>query len=188
MLALWIIIFIGLVRSSDETIYSCDSNASCGCSINPAVVNRVVNGEEARKSTWSWAVSISIRGNLCGGSILTESWIITAAHCVDGIQQESEVIVYAGSNLIFGGNHSRTASQIIIHPDYTTTMKTLENDIALIRLSSPFDMSDPQLKKICLPTASSQIIGNGQLYEWPVPGTTVNIFFSSKKHSKVFSR
>ena len=186
MLALWIIIFTGFVRSSDETIYSCDPNASCGCSMNPSVVTRIVNGEEAGKSTWSWAVSISIRGSPCGGSILTESWIITAAHCVDG-EQASDVVVFAGSNLMFGGNQSRIASHIIIHPNYTITNKIVENDIALIKLSSPFDMSDPQLKKICLPSDSSPImIDNEMRYEWPVPGTTVNIFFSSKNIPNFF--
>jgi hypothetical protein len=82
MIILYTVFLLLLVPTSHPYSYSCDSNASCGCSSNPASVTRIVGGESAATNTWGWAVSLSLRGtSLCGGSVLSSSWIITAAHC-----------------------------------------------------------------------------------------------------------
>ncbi|CAF0944603.1 unnamed protein product [Rotaria sordida] len=150
-----------IVQPSYQYTYSCNSSASCGCSSNSAAVTRIVGGESAGTSTWGWAVSISIRGtSLCGGAILSSSWIITAAHCVSGISA-SQVTVYAGSNTRYSGQ-SRVASSITVHPSYVNTTKV--NDIALIRLSTPLTMSSSTVKIICIPSVSSATL---LASEWP---------------------
>ncbi|CAF1407794.1 unnamed protein product [Rotaria sordida] len=148
-----------IVQPSYQYNYSCNSSASCGCSSNSAAVTRIVGGESAGTSTWGWAVSISIRGtSLCGGAILSSSWIITAAHCVSGISA-SQVTVYAGSNTRYSGQ-SRVASSITVHPSYVNTTKV--NDIALIRLSTPLTMSSSTVKIICIPYVSSATLLAGE--------------------------
>ncbi|CAF4850517.1 unnamed protein product, partial [Rotaria sp. Silwood1] len=80
-----VLLFV-IIQPSYQYVYSCNSTVACGCSSNAASVTRIVGGESAGTSTWGWAVSISISGtSLCGGAILSSSWIITAAHCVNGI-------------------------------------------------------------------------------------------------------
>ncbi|CAF5166113.1 unnamed protein product, partial [Rotaria magnacalcarata] len=64
-----ILILLSNIRSSHQAVYSCSSNALCGCSTNSATVTRIVGGENAAPATWSWAVSLRIgTGTLCGGS------------------------------------------------------------------------------------------------------------------------
>jgi len=46
--------------------------------------NRIVGGLNARKNNWPFIVSINLHGSSCGGSILNDKWIITAAHCCEG--------------------------------------------------------------------------------------------------------
>lgn len=47
--------------------------------------NRIVGGNAALPGEWPWQVSLHIRRtHLCGGSIVTPEWIVTAAHCVEG--------------------------------------------------------------------------------------------------------
>ena len=153
---------------SSSTIYSCNSQAACGCSSNAVSVNRIVGGENATKAAWGWVASIAIGGTyLCGGSILSKSWIITAAHCVSGVVP-SQVTVYVGSTLRWSGTQSQVAAEIVVHSGYNSA--TFTNDIALIRLASPLTMPDPDIAPICVPSVSAQTLSST---EWPKAGTSV---------------
>ncbi|CAF3748788.1 unnamed protein product [Rotaria sp. Silwood1] len=161
-----VLLFV-IIQPSFQYVYSCNSTVACGCSSNAASVTRIVGGESAGTSTWGWAVSISISGtSLCGGAILSSSWIITAAHCVNRISP-SQVYVYAGSNTRFSGQ-SRVASSITVHPSYVSSTKV--NDIALIRLGTALTMSSSTVSKICIPSVSSTTLSAG---EWPSAGLAV---------------
>ncbi|CAF3621566.1 unnamed protein product [Rotaria sordida] len=168
MILFCMLIFLCIVQSSAQAVYTCNSNASCGCSTNSTTVNRIINGETAEATAWSWTVSLLIEFSyFCGGSILSDSWIITAAHCMEKVKP-SDVIVYAGSNIRFTGSQSRKPSRIVVHPNYDSSAYT--NDIALIELSFPLNMMDSSIHTLCLPSVHSSILANG---EWPVPNTTV---------------
>jgi trypsin len=180
------IILLGIVRSSHQTIYSCNAAASCGCSTQPVSITRIVGGENAGTATWGWAVSISI-GNtyLCGGSIISSSWVITAAHCVTGYAA-SQITVYAGSITRFSGTQTRVGSKLIVHASYNPN--TYVNDIALLKLTTPLSMSDVHVSTICLPSVSAATLSAG---EWPPVGTSVSYsspsFILDDVHFQYFS-
>lgn len=149
------------VQRSFQVVYSCNTTAACGCSLNTASVTRIVGGELAGTSTWGWAVSIRLgSGGLCGGAIISSQWILTAAHCVTSYSA-SQVTVYAGSNTMWSGQ-SRSVSSITRHPSYSSS--TNRNDIALLQLSSALNMADPNVKIACIPSVSSSVLSAG---EWP---------------------
>ena len=151
-----------------SVIYSCNSSVACGCSTSAAMVTRIIGGENAVSNSWGWAVSLSIDERiLCGGTIISSSWIITAAHCVEGMQPD-QVIVSAATNVLYGLNQWGYGLSIIRHPRYSNY--TFENDIALIQVSPPFNMSDPGIAKICLPMATEQ--------DFPAINSTVYRFLS----------
>lgn len=166
----WFVLLIMFVALSDQTKYLCDPNSQCGCSTKPASIARIVNGENAVVGSWGWMVSLNIDdgSNLCGGSILSSSWIITAAHCVDFISASS-LIIYAGSNNMWSGTQNRTVTRFIKHPNYQRGR--WNNDLALLELSSPLDLDDPALATICIPSISSEILKNS---EWPEVNTNVS--------------
>lgn len=169
MLFYMVLLFIS-ISSSFEVTYPCNPSDTCGCSRSPASLARIVGGETASSGTWGWIVSISIANNyLCGGSIISSSWVITAAHCVNGFRA-SQVTIYAGSTVKYTSTQIRVASQIIVHSSFT--LSTYENDIALLQLGSPLNMSDPYVSSICLPTINSTILSTT---EWPTANTTVSI-------------
>jgi secreted trypsin-like serine protease len=169
MLWLSVIILLSTIRSSHQTNYSCSASASCGCSSNSAIVTRIIGGQNASPATWGWAVSISIANTyLCGGSIISSSWVITAAHCVNGVSA-SQVTIYAGSITRFSGTQTRTGSYVIVNPNYNSQLYTY--DIALVLLDSPLDMNDPDVSLICLPSVSAATLAAG---EWPAPNTSVS--------------
>ncbi|CAF2182438.1 unnamed protein product [Rotaria magnacalcarata] len=168
MLQVLIFTLLSIARQSSQTVYTCNKNVSCGCSTSSVSISRIVGGENASSGAWSWAVSIRIgTGSLCGGSIISSSWVITAAHCVEYFT-ESDFIVYAGSNARWSGSQNRTVSKVIPHANFNPS--TYEYDIALLQLSSPLNMSDPALSKICLPNVTQATLSAG---EWPSSGTSV---------------
>ncbi|UJR17501.1 hypothetical protein I4U23_004396 [Adineta vaga] len=137
-----------------HTNYLCDSTAKCGCSHKSPVLKRIISRELNTESYWRWVVSIKhVNQFTCGGSILSNSWILTSATCVNIIPPQY-LSISAGSNNIQFGKQIRSAAKIIIHPKFNSTDNT--NDIALIHLETPLDMDDLSVASICLPSQTSK--------------------------------
>ncbi|CAF4514934.1 unnamed protein product [Rotaria sp. Silwood1] len=136
------------------TLYLCNPNATCGCSTSFTLVTRIVGGENAARQSWSWAVSLRSYGeHICGGTILSPSFIITAAHCVENITDLANITILAGSLSLNASSDDssqiRSIAQLYKHPNYDSS--SLANDVALLRMSSPLNMTYRNIKPICLP-------------------------------------
>ena len=70
-----------------------------GCGNRPPS-SRVVNGQDAAPHSWPWQISLRVRGgHICGGSLIRDNWIVTAAHCVDSNPNPSGYTVVVGKAL-----------------------------------------------------------------------------------------
>ena len=96
---------------------------------------RVVGGEEAVGQSWPWQVAILIeKDSLCGGSVLSERWVLTAAHCIK-TQNPSDYVVIEGTKRLSEKNGRPLAvKRVIRHEAYVGQGA---NDIALIELATP---------------------------------------------------
>jgi secreted trypsin-like serine protease len=155
VLALLAIVFVLIAQCQSTTIYKCNNETNaCGCSRRPHISLKIHGGQSALFSNWDWMVSMrDLNHHFCGGSILNEWYIITAAHCFKNRTNiTSSMTVCAGTFRLSDPCHQRrTMHSVIIHPLYNKT--TIENDIALVRLTTPLDFSDHSLTPICLPSA-----------------------------------
>ncbi|XP_075053381.1 transmembrane protease serine 2 [Mixophyes fleayi] len=124
----------------------------CGTSTKGVVTNRIVGGSIALTGDWPWQVSLQIKqSHVCGGSIITPDWILTAAHCVEGnYAYAGQWSVYAGSTVKSDGV-IYYVERVLSHPDYNT--QTKNNDIALMKLKTSITFTPTTIKPVCLPNA-----------------------------------
>uniref|UniRef100_A0A8C6TNX8 Peptidase S1 domain-containing protein n=1 Tax=Neogobius melanostomus TaxID=47308 RepID=A0A8C6TNX8_9GOBI len=109
---------------------------------------RIVGGAEASPGSWPWIVSLSYGINpYCGGSLINELWVLTAAHCIDPPGQASTLTMFK-SRLKTNNTVSRDIDSVWCHPEFNQTGE-LENDICLLKLSAPVAFTE-HIRPICL--------------------------------------
>ncbi|XP_047471071.1 trypsin-like isoform X2 [Penaeus chinensis] len=98
--------------------------------------DRIVGGEPVNEGDLKWQVSIqqkrgsNTQAHFCGGSLIADSWVVTAAHCTKGIDYSHVVVVTGAWDLKQGGNEYEVEK--VICSDYNDI--TLKDDIALLKL------------------------------------------------------
>ncbi|XP_061079273.1 serine protease 27-like isoform X1 [Conger conger] len=122
----------------------------CG---RPLLENRIVGGIDAIDGAWPWQVDVQDikHGHVCGGSLLTQEWVLSAAHCFPDPSDVSSYILYMGRYQLNGFNQfevSSGVSQVVVPPGYSDPQQG--RDVALVRLASPVTWSD-HILPICLP-------------------------------------
>ncbi|KAK7883029.1 hypothetical protein WMY93_029203 [Mugilogobius chulae] len=138
----------------------CDDGSdeeNCDCGQSAFKTTRIVGGENATPGEFPWQVSLQVKkyGHLCGASIISSRWLVTAAHCVqdnskDRFSKPETWEAYLGLHEQGKDNGvKRNLKQIIPHPYYNDY--TYDNDIALMELQSPVTFTD-YIKPICLPS------------------------------------
>lgn len=105
---------------------------------------KVVGGHQAPKGAYPWMTALLMRGQtavngqFCGGALIHPQWVLSAAHCVEGMSASSLDVLVGGHDLRSSADGTRVAvSQIVIHPRFNTVKGALVNDFALLKLSQP---------------------------------------------------
>ena len=126
----------------------------------PATNPLIVGGEPVPDiADTPWQVALvsggAARNQFCGGSLVAETWVLTAAHCVDNFAVDmnpARLEVVAGTLEYASGGEQIGVTEIVVHPNWNDD--TMDHDAALLRLASPAtlgpaDRADGRRRRRC---------------------------------------
>ncbi|MFI6663064.1 serine protease [Streptomyces sp. NPDC050523] len=126
-------------------------SAVVGLTVAPA--HAVVTGQDAPPGDFPYMVSVRGSSHECGGVIISDQWVLTAAQCVDG-RSASDLSVRAGTDEHAAGGIDFTVTQVVKHPDYDSGSH--DYDIGLIKISGEFALGIRNVDKVALPASDTQ--------------------------------
>lgn len=136
----------------------------------------IVNGSGATIQDAPWQVALmkseasadASSEQFCGGSVLSATWVVTAAHCVDTVRNPDEMWILAGTATLppkRDPSVTRYAvDAILINPSWQEAQSN--NDVALLRLSSPLPLNGVTIAPIAIPSVATPGFA-----DWPAEGT-----------------
>lgn len=180
------LLLVGVLTTS--FIYSCKKVGEADEKIQiKQKKEAIIGGDPVGITRVPHQVRINIPNASGGGVVLSKDWIVTAAHVVYGLSA-SQVNVVSGTTdvtLYPASRQDRTADQIIIHSDYSTSGRL--NDIALIHLSTPLTLNESTASIAyatdgnidITTTTGGYVSGWGVIADnpYPNPDTRTNVLF-----------
>lgn len=141
------------------------SQSTCGQTNTSHI--RIVGGNPADLGAWPWMTALGYRDLnrpnrelqwLCGGALISDRYVLTAAHCTVGIGNRKLAVAHLGDlNLDNNVNDGAApidvpVARVLIHERYNAQEYT--NDIAVLKLENKVNFNK-FIQPICLPTLSN---------------------------------
>ncbi|XP_014474151.1 PREDICTED: coagulation factor IX-like [Dinoponera quadriceps] len=117
-----------------------DSQKACG-----DAPEAIVGGNFAKEGQFKHQISIQVnKEHICGGTIISPTHIVTAAHCVDNPKYRKGMTIVTGT-IKWATGQTHNIKCIRMHPGYTGKKEDAwKNDIAVITLTQPITFNNVQ--------------------------------------------
>jgi trypsin len=125
---------IGAASGHTQELFDCKERNAAG---KFTVQSRIVGGQDTNIDDVPWQVVVYPGQYLCGGSIISPSWVLTAAHCIAGYAPNDVFVGYGSSNR--SDMQMVAVATTFVHEKWNEKASQ-GNDIALIKLASPLPL------------------------------------------------
>ncbi|XP_055968959.1 neutrophil elastase [Sorex fumeus] len=100
----------------------------------PALASEIVGGRAARPHAWPFMASLQRNGgHFCGATLIARNFVMSAAHCVNGLNYQSVQVVLGAHNLMRREPTRQTFRvQRVFENGYNPN--NLQNDIVILQL------------------------------------------------------
>ncbi|XP_062457605.1 ovochymase-1 [Rhea pennata] len=119
---------------------------------------RLSGGEEACPHCWPWHGALKLLGDYqCDGVVVSPTWLLTAAHCVQLSNKPLHWTVAVGDHdraLRESTEQMRRVKTIMVHPNFDIV--SYDSDIALVQLDAPLEYS-AAVRSVCLPNSTEPL-------------------------------
>ncbi|XP_060107170.1 suppressor of tumorigenicity 14 protein [Heteronotia binoei] len=140
-----------------------EDNCSCGTR-SFSKKSRIVGGTNSEEGEWPWQISMQTKssGHVCGASLISQRWLVSAAHCfndpkVPSLSETKTWTIYMGlldqQNKDSPNVQKRGLKRIIVHPYFNDFI--YDNDISVAELDSPVTFTK-YVQPICLPDTTHE--------------------------------
>ncbi|GJQ84296.1 hypothetical protein Trydic_g5235 [Trypoxylus dichotomus] len=120
----------------------------------PQLDGRIIGGSSVDIADYPYQISLELYGShICGGSIISSRFVVTAAHCTYG-SSASNLRVRAGSSIRQAGGSVVTVAAINEHPGFDYW--NLDYDVSVLELASDLSFGDV-IAPIDLPSDAEQL-------------------------------
>ncbi|XP_073981310.1 trypsin-1-like [Rhodnius prolixus] len=149
-----------------------DYEIPCGVrGVNTSNSIKIVGGTNAETGEFPWQVSIQRVDedesalHICGGAVISSSWIVTAAHCVEDWPLNSLSVVAGDHNLFEVEGYEQRVDVVEIETKGYEEGKFKE-DIALVQVYPPLRLDGVHISPICIPETYHRFKGLAIVTGW----------------------
>merc|ERR1712121_102532 len=138
--------------------------------VAPALAGRlpyIVGGQDVKDpGTYPWQASLQPGGSYhsCGASLISERWLVTAAHCVGSGSYQVVLGMHDKDSRNDGEPTNYHVDKIIKHPRWSSWQSGFPNDIALLHLAADADTSSPYISTVAMAEEGHDFVGNEECY------------------------
>ncbi|GAA6213246.1 hypothetical protein NBRC116602_29870 [Hyphomicrobiales bacterium 4NK60-0047b] len=199
--------FVFLFSISSSTQLSAQNNQSIiPCEENSTVRPKIVGGRPASLKEWPWIASLHLKDEnkktwqaICGGTIISRFWVLTAAHCVNDLDENLSkyfngnqnygslnVVLGVGDLRTFNSTHVFKVVKTILHPQY------LKAHRKYIKAYQDFLIRNFEGQDVSEPIPASKAIGYdiallkiSRPWDGPMASLSTNVSYDAKEQNLV---